>query len=316
MKRRELLEARYPKPTNVPHVVQPRGSFQLYDDDDVIVNKKNMEMGRRIANFIKKNAQPWLSQVNPTKFVLYRGLTHHADKAAFIQAMPADRRPRDTDSVRHRAFNAMIKAAGGYANRSNAIFAIRTDDKASSYGEVYVVVPLGKFRYTYSPEWDDWTAIAPDGLTGSTADPGGFVELLGPAAISKILVLTMPGLIRNKNIDLSHLKRYLGNIDIADPKQIEAKRSRAVKLIQDYDSELIGDYKGPWMGNFPKPIAELLFDPASYEPKIIRKHIRADRDLGLLPVEAEIMIAAPRVLHVEYRVFHDLVAPNLKAKKK
>ena len=230
MKCRELLE--WTRPVSLPGVHSPSPGYSMRQELAAgKPSEENMEMGRRIADFIKKNAKPWLSQVNPATFVLYRGLDYSI-KPAFLQSSPKNRKPVDTSRSHHQMYNAMIAAVGGKANRSNSIFGTRDFEVALSYGTPYVIIPLGKFSYTYSPQWKDWT----------------FVKLGLPTY------------------------NWLWRFDPARPKR-----------------------------------------PDADDIEKLKKYIRVDRGLKLLR-NSEIMISAPRVLHIDYTIFEYLVRPHL-AKK-
>lgn len=130
----------------------------------------------KLAIFIRANAQDWLRESNGGTFQAYRGLTTRslppanndldgilepdvlAGAAAFTGVgAKVNRRPLDTSAMRTAAFNGMIRAVGGVADRSNSIFAAGKKAQAASYGKPYCVIPLGPFHYTWSPVHHDWT---------------------------------------------------------------------------------------------------------------------------------------------------------------
>lgn len=298
MKRMELLEA-FEKPKDVPNIGKLKINLDYYDDSEfrhhvraLTKNENIMAQVQKIANFIKKNAQPYLSQINPKRFILYRGLDYTM-KPVFIQGMPKDRKPKDTERFRHDSFNAMIAAVGGYANRSNSIFATRSEDQASSYGDVYAVIPLGNFRYTYAPRWYDWTEDAPEGLDT-------YLEILNDRAISEILVQAK----KKRFFDDEFIRNYyssskIAKIDITNLKHIAANRTYLSWFLLDV------------MGDTDPSIEHILKNPKSYDAQALKNYIRVDRGLGSLNVEMEIMISASKVLCVEQLLYQYLVAPYL-----
>lgn len=123
-------------------------------------SEADLEQRQEMAKFIKKYAAPWLAQTQQGKLQVYRGIDA-AVPEVFVKAIRQDRKPKDTDQERHQAFNAIISAAGGIANRSNSAFVSPSHDLAWHYSEMWglphVFIPLGKFHYTWSPYYDDWT---------------------------------------------------------------------------------------------------------------------------------------------------------------
>lgn len=119
-----------------------------------------------LADFIKQNAQPWLSQTDQGYLIVYRGLKSQLSmyggplpwdrSVAFVKSIRGDRRTLNTSQASHAAFNAMIDSVGGLADRSNSAFVSSDRNVAEFYGRVYVFMPLGDFHYTWSPEYADW----------------------------------------------------------------------------------------------------------------------------------------------------------------
>lgn len=129
---------------------------------------------KSLVQYVEANAQPWIEASLNLRLSFVRGIRTFSkypgsEKAVFIRNVRRNRDPKDTAPERHKMFNAAIQAAGGIANRSNSIFVTSSMAEASVYGDVYIVVPLGEFHYTWSPKWADWTA---------QAKTSAFVELL------------------------------------------------------------------------------------------------------------------------------------------
>lgn len=115
----------------------------------------------KVANYITKNCQPWLNQINNQKDArVFRGVDIQGmyDSPAFIRKVRHERRPKDTDQKRHQAFNHLIQAAGGIANRTNSVFVSSSQNQAAAFGSsIYSVYPIGNFEFTWSPHYQDWT---------------------------------------------------------------------------------------------------------------------------------------------------------------
>lgn len=119
---------------------------------------QDQQSGYTVANFIRQHCGKWLAEIGRPNYVFYRGakLADPVDTAKVLP-IPKNRPPRDSTPIQNAAFIAMIKAAGGVANRFNSAFVTSKFSSATEYGDVYVFMPIGDFHYTWSTEWADWT---------------------------------------------------------------------------------------------------------------------------------------------------------------
>lgn len=133
-----------------------------YDPVDFVGGDKELRkyvisQGKTVISFLKKNCKKWLMQTNKGKLYVYRGYKDISEtKLAFTKTTRPNRQPVDTDSEGHKLFNKIIKLCGKTANRSNAVFVSGDDDMAETYGTLFVVVPIGDFKYTWHTEISDW----------------------------------------------------------------------------------------------------------------------------------------------------------------
>lgn len=123
----------------------------------------------QVADFMKANCAKWLAETDGGRYTFFRGRREDTSKyLAFIKPVRTDRDPRDSIPLAHYAYNAMIDAVGGTANRSNSIFATSHYHDAHMYsvpdGMVSVIVPIGDYSYTWSRRWDDWNVESIEGL--------------------------------------------------------------------------------------------------------------------------------------------------------
>lgn len=120
-----------------------------------------------LAKFIKMHCQPWLSQTQNGQKLVYRGFSRtwerkgfrlpgQQDLMYFIRPVRKDRRPLNTAAAMHHKLNAELAKCGAVANRTNSVFVTGSHQQASYYGTVYIIVPIGQFNYTWSPEYSDW----------------------------------------------------------------------------------------------------------------------------------------------------------------
>jgi hypothetical protein len=62
-----------------------------------------------------------------------------------------DRKPLDTPIEIHRALDRLFYDKFGWYVRTEGVFAIGKRGSASEYGQPYIMLPIGKFKYVWSP---------------------------------------------------------------------------------------------------------------------------------------------------------------------
>lgn len=113
---------------------------------------------------IIRDCQPYLKEINGIE---ERYLAQHGSKAlisddAKILTVRDDRRPKDTDIRVHNAVNDFFEEKFGWRAREKGIFVTGSINRATAYGESYLVFPIGEFKYLWSREISDLTGIAVD----------------------------------------------------------------------------------------------------------------------------------------------------------
>lgn len=127
-----------------------------------IVEIENNSEEQIIANKIKTECGPWLSESQNGRLIFYRGTKtiKQFSKHAFTTDVVQNREPRDSSPSATEAFNDAISLAGGVANRVNSVFMSSDYSTAMSYvnnsSYVFVAIPIGEFHYTWSHEFLDW----------------------------------------------------------------------------------------------------------------------------------------------------------------
>lgn len=115
---------------------------------------------QELEAFVKKNCQPWLSQVSDRVGPVYRGFRvkryRPVNARAFTKRVRKRRNPLHSDRPMHNKFNNAIKKCGLKANRTNSVFVTSDFATAERYGKPYVVMPIGHFNYTWSERVNDW----------------------------------------------------------------------------------------------------------------------------------------------------------------
>ncbi|WP_300760234.1 hypothetical protein [Janthinobacterium sp.] len=100
---------------------------------------------------------------------LYRGIQRPEGKFkmetpedyeyAYRMTVRKDRRPLDTDIEDHRAVDEFLKLQYGIAGRSQTVFVTGDDYVAEGYGEVFLILPRGEFKFLWSPDIGDLAGI-------------------------------------------------------------------------------------------------------------------------------------------------------------
>jgi hypothetical protein len=102
--------------------------------------------------FIKKNCSPFLRESK--RMLVYRGVKS-GGPFAFIGIPRKDRRPLDTDDDVHKGVDKAFLNIFGWRARSQAIFVTGDEYQANYYGKLYVIFPIGNFKYVYAPQVRD-----------------------------------------------------------------------------------------------------------------------------------------------------------------
>lgn len=120
--------------------------------------REDPQSGHALANYIRQYCGQWLSEIGDPARVFYRGAAlRTGTETAIVFPISKNRPPRDSSAIQNTAYIAMIKAAGGVANRYNSAFVTASKPTAATFGFPYVFMPIGDFHYTWSNLWKDWT---------------------------------------------------------------------------------------------------------------------------------------------------------------
>ena len=84
---------------------------------------------------------------------LKRGMKNKSD--LFIGNVRPDRKPMSTPLPIHEFMDNWFYEKFGVRFRSNAMFVTKSQGSARLYGNVYIVFPIGEFKYCYSSTIDD-----------------------------------------------------------------------------------------------------------------------------------------------------------------
>lgn len=138
-------------------ITEAKSKYDPVDVAELDLQKLYVAQGKKIVAFIKKNCKPWLKETNQGKHYVYRGFDSVDEgKLAFTKVTRLNRQPKDSSKRDHDIMNQIIEIAGKTANRSNSMFVSGDFGVASVYGSVYVLLPVGKFNYTWHTQIGDW----------------------------------------------------------------------------------------------------------------------------------------------------------------
>ena len=134
-------------------------------DEDVGIRNKAIEL-------IKQNCKPFLEAIDydVLKYKMFRGYKGAANAAIASKIRP-NRIPSDTPERAHEWFNAYFVKKFGEPFR-NGMFVTGYESHANEYGTVFLVFPIGDFKFAWSPRtrdlyqsfehdrsWQGWTKI-------------------------------------------------------------------------------------------------------------------------------------------------------------
>lgn len=110
-----------------------------------------------VAAFLQSKCRKWLAQTDNGKQYVYRSdEIYHRGSLAYTKNIRKDRKPKDTPEEIQNHIDGLLSDNGLIANRSNSMFVVGSRRLVGGYGpSVYIVLPTGNFKYTWSNKIDD-----------------------------------------------------------------------------------------------------------------------------------------------------------------
>lgn len=105
-----------------------------------------------IEFLIAKECKPFIKASQGKQ--IFRGAT--GKPANYKSKVYTNRRPTDTPIVIQNLFDDICKSLFGWNPRSSGLFVTGDKYHASTYGTVYTIWPIGKFRFIWSPKVYDF----------------------------------------------------------------------------------------------------------------------------------------------------------------
>jgi hypothetical protein len=120
---------------------------------EVVTEAEKLASPVRLVTLLQQNCKPFLSQAG-WDHPMYRGVTRELP-AVSLQQNIANRRPVNTVASLSNLADSWFVEHTGIKFRSNAVFAAGDLATARSYGTVYVMFPIGEFKFCWSPVVED-----------------------------------------------------------------------------------------------------------------------------------------------------------------
>jgi len=274
-----------------------------------LTKKKAHEAASKLVALIKKTARPWLNQTDNGKIGVYRGSDAGDNNYAYIRAVRDNRRPKDSDASQHEMFNKLIAVAGGIANRNNSMFVTGDESLAETFGKTWVVIPQGKFHYTWNTRWRDWT--------NDSTEMGAWNYFLN-SKIAKVYL---------KADDDFRAARdeYMALIDKLDDKATKARREKdpnAKKYFQELKNFSKQANKRRWLDTrqlyYRREAAKMRKLPGEefFSVPAVKKYILVDMGLPkAIKSGHEIMIQCNSAIYIDDSMYDDMIIPMLNGGK-
>jgi len=111
-----------------------------------------------VISVLYDKCQPFIKDITSPKYgaggLLYSG--RRGTENIFISDVRKNRKPTDTKINVHNDLDTLFKKKFGWKARSNSIFCTGSAEDAADYGNtVYMIFPIGKYRYLWSDKIDD-----------------------------------------------------------------------------------------------------------------------------------------------------------------
>ena len=117
---------------------------------DYLINEETeIEKWERMREMLERNCQPYIKLLKSAKDLLKRGMASRTTDMIDKVPVRMDRQPRFIDPSLARMLDAYSKREWGFKARSQGVFASK-DSNVEGYGNVYVVFPIGDFKYAWT----------------------------------------------------------------------------------------------------------------------------------------------------------------------
>jgi len=125
--------------------------------EDYIIEKEDPTL-QKIFELIGKNCKPFLKMINNQYdlYCLYRGISKKFAHDFFAKKkVRKNRIPRDTQFEYHSAIDEALYKKFKIRGRSECLFVTGQPLNAVKYGDVYLIFPIGNFKFIWSKSIED-----------------------------------------------------------------------------------------------------------------------------------------------------------------
>lgn len=127
---------------------------------EFLIEATKIASPERVAMLLQQNCKPYFAQAGWGD-VLYRGV--ESKLPAFeLYKNRGKRRPMNTKPMIQALIDDWFAKKFGVRFRAESVFAIGDPNVAASYGSLYVLFPIGEFKYCWSPDVEDLFMVIRD----------------------------------------------------------------------------------------------------------------------------------------------------------
>jgi len=124
--------------------------IERFEVSDQQLEKSYEDLNGKVGAVIKQQCKPFLSQVKSQNLPgLFRGI-RHASELIGQHKVRTDRRPLDSSVDDSEAIDDAFERKFGWRPRSQALMCSGRPGQAGGYGDLFLVLPIGKFKFIWS----------------------------------------------------------------------------------------------------------------------------------------------------------------------
>ena len=201
-----------------------------------ITESANLNNPEIVIQFIKENCKPYLLAKGNYNGQLFRG-QYDIDKNFFIGKVRKNREPERTELQLHFLLDKAFLKIFGWKARSQGLFVSGDWGTAATYGDPYVIFPIGEFKFVWSPDYADLYTVPI--LTGELTDDDPAVKKWkkankkGRYEILKQRPDILENFLKYDYTNKNLIKAIKSNNEIA----VACEKYIAIKVIESYDNK-------------------------------------------------------------------------------
>jgi hypothetical protein len=139
-------------------------TFKTYLEESTYLGEDEISP-EEAAQIIKERGHEWEKiiggfRTDSVNWIIYRGMRVRFSPDICIKYPRTSRRPLTTDKKVHEFTDDYFKHKFGIKFRSESIFVSRSKPLAVTYGDPYVIFPLDRVNFAWSPNVEDFTYSA------------------------------------------------------------------------------------------------------------------------------------------------------------